>query len=70
MQSAIEPAKAHSIGAASVRNSGHFGTAFYFTRMAADAAASETPSGSGASGIERAGEADRQRAAGDMGPVR
>jgi LDH2 family malate/lactate/ureidoglycolate dehydrogenase len=37
MQSAIERAKAHGIGAVSVRNSGHFGTAFYFTRMAAEA---------------------------------
>ena len=37
MLSAIERAKAHGIGAVSVRNSGHFGTAMYFTRMAAAA---------------------------------
>lgn len=37
MRSAIARAKAHGIGAVSVRNSGHFGTAFYFTRMAAEA---------------------------------
>ena len=35
MGSAIERAKAHGIGAVAVRNSGHFGTAMYFTRMAA-----------------------------------
>jgi LDH2 family malate/lactate/ureidoglycolate dehydrogenase len=37
MESAIERAKAHGIGAVAVRNSGHFGTAMYFTRMAAAA---------------------------------
>ena len=37
MQRAIAAAKAHGIGAVSVRNSGHFGTAMYFTRMAARA---------------------------------
>ena len=35
MESAIERAKAHGIGAVAVRNSGHFGTAMYFTRVAA-----------------------------------
>ena len=35
MNQAIEAAKAHGIGAVAVRNSGHFGTAMYFTRMAA-----------------------------------
>ena len=35
MQDAIRRAKVHGIGAVSVRNSGHFGTAMYFTRMAA-----------------------------------
>lgn len=35
MVAAIEAAKAHGIGAVAVRNSGHFGTAMYFTRMAA-----------------------------------
>lgn len=35
MSEAIARAKAHGIGAVSVRNSGHFGTAMYFTRMAA-----------------------------------
>lgn len=35
METAIEAAKAHGIGAVAVRNSGHFGTAMYFTRMAA-----------------------------------
>lgn len=35
MQDAIRRAKIHGIGAVSVRNSGHFGTAMYFTRMAA-----------------------------------
>ena len=34
---AIARAKAHGIGAVSVRNSNHFGTAMYFTRLAADA---------------------------------
>ena len=37
MASAIERAKAHGIGAVAVRASGHFGTAMYFTRMAAGA---------------------------------
>jgi len=34
---AIRRAKAHGIGAVSVRNSNHFGTCMYFTRMAAEA---------------------------------
>lgn len=37
MSHAIALAKAHGIGAVAVRNSGHFGTAMYFTRMAAQA---------------------------------
>ncbi|MEM7531187.1 MAG: Ldh family oxidoreductase [Chloroflexota bacterium] len=37
MQEAIARAKAHGIGAVAVRNSGHFGTAMYYTRMAAQA---------------------------------
>ncbi|MBI3506635.1 MAG: Ldh family oxidoreductase [Proteobacteria bacterium] len=37
MGMAIARAKAHGIGAVSVRNSNHFGTAMYFTRAAADA---------------------------------
>ncbi|ETX26478.1 Ldh family oxidoreductase [Roseivivax isoporae] len=37
MARAIRAAKAHGIGAVAVRNSGHFGTAMYFTRMAAEA---------------------------------
>lgn len=37
MQRAISMAKDHGIGAVAVRNSGHFGTAMYFTRMAAEA---------------------------------
>lgn len=37
MVQAIRAAKAHGIGAVAVRNSGHFGTAMYFTRMAAQA---------------------------------
>ncbi len=37
MSMAIAAAKRHGIGAVSVRNSGHFGTAMYFTRMAAEA---------------------------------
>lgn len=37
MDQAIAAAKAHGIGAVAVRNSGHFGTAMYFTKMAADA---------------------------------
>lgn len=35
MRRAIRAAKRHGIGAVAVRNSGHFGTAMYFTRMAA-----------------------------------
>lgn len=35
MREAIRAARAHGIGAVSVRNSGHFGTAMYYTRMAA-----------------------------------
>ena len=35
MTTAIQLARAHGIGAVTVRNSGHFGTAMYFTRMAA-----------------------------------
>ncbi len=35
MGEAIAAARAHGIGAVAVRNSGHFGTAMYFTRMAA-----------------------------------
>ncbi len=35
MDQAIAAAKAHGIGAVAVRNSGHFGTAMYFTRQAA-----------------------------------
>jgi LDH2 family malate/lactate/ureidoglycolate dehydrogenase len=34
---AIRRAKAHGIGAVSVRNSNHFGTCMYFTKMAAEA---------------------------------
>ncbi len=37
MTEAIGAAKRHGIGAVAVRNSGHFGTAMYFTRMAARA---------------------------------
>ena len=37
MRQAIDRAKQHGIGAVAVRNSGHFGTAMYFTRMAAEA---------------------------------
>lgn len=37
MDQAIRAARAHGIGAVAVRNSGHFGTAMYFTRMAAEA---------------------------------
>lgn len=37
MAEAIARAKDHGIGAVAVRNSGHFGTAMYFTRMAAHA---------------------------------
>jgi LDH2 family malate/lactate/ureidoglycolate dehydrogenase len=33
---AIERAQAHGVGAVSVRNSNHFGTCMYFTRMAAE----------------------------------
>jgi LDH2 family malate/lactate/ureidoglycolate dehydrogenase len=35
MREAIAAAKAHGIGAVAVRNSGHFGTAMFFTSMAA-----------------------------------
>lgn len=37
MEDAIRRAKAHGIGAVSLRDSGHFGTAMYFTLMAARA---------------------------------
>ncbi len=37
MREAIERAKRHGVGVVAVRNSNHFGTAMYFTRMAADA---------------------------------
>jgi len=37
MDDAVSRAKAHGIGAVAVRNSGHFGTAMYFTRQAAQA---------------------------------
>lgn len=37
MEDAIARAKAHGIGAVGLRNSGHFGTAMYFTLMAARA---------------------------------
>ena len=37
MTEAIRAAKTHGIGAVAVRNSGHFGTAMYYTRMAAEA---------------------------------
>lgn len=37
MTHAIDLSKQHGIGAVAVRNSGHFGTAMYFTKMAADA---------------------------------
>ena len=36
MRHAIALSKDHGIGAVAVRNSGHFGTAMYFTKMAAD----------------------------------
>ncbi len=39
MADAVSRAKAHGIGAIAVRNSNHFGTAMYFTRMAAAAGA-------------------------------
>ena len=35
MREAIGRARAHGVGVVAVRNSGHFGTAMYFTRMAA-----------------------------------
>ncbi len=35
MTQAVRAAKAHGIGAVAVRHSGHFGTAMYFTRLAA-----------------------------------
>ena len=37
MESAINRARQHGVGLVSVRNSGHFGTAMYFTRMAVKA---------------------------------
>lgn len=37
MSHAISLSQDHGIGAVAVRNSGHFGTAMYFTKMAADA---------------------------------
>lgn len=37
MQEAIARARVHGLGAVAVRHSGHFGTAMYFTRMAAQA---------------------------------
>ena len=37
MKHAITWSRDHGIGAVTVRNSGHFGTAMYFTKMAADA---------------------------------
>lgn len=37
MEQAIARARKHGIGAVAVRNSGHFGTAMYFTRLAARA---------------------------------
>lgn len=37
MEEAIERAKKHGVGVVSVRNSGHFGTAMYYTRRAAQA---------------------------------
>ncbi len=37
MVKAVELSKEHGLGAVAVRNSGHFGTAMYFTKMAADA---------------------------------
>ncbi len=37
MTHAIKLSKDHGIGAVAVRNSGHFGTAMYFTKMTADA---------------------------------
>ncbi|MCV0428730.1 MAG: Ldh family oxidoreductase [Roseibium sp.] len=37
MSEAIRRSKAHGVGVVSVRRSGHFGTAMYFTRMAAEA---------------------------------
>ena len=37
MTHAIDLSKSHGIGAVAIRNSGHFGTAMYFTRMAAQA---------------------------------
>lgn len=37
MTHAIGLSKKHGLGAVAVRNSGHFGTAMYFTKMAADA---------------------------------
>lgn len=37
MDEAVRRARAHGIGAVGLRNSGHFGTAMYFTRRAAEA---------------------------------
>ena len=37
MEEAVRRAKVHGIGAVAVRNSNHFGTAMYYTRMAAQA---------------------------------
>lgn len=39
MRQAVALAREHGVGAVAVRNSNHFGTAAYFTRMAADAGA-------------------------------
>jgi len=36
VEEAIRRAKRHGVGAVGVRNSNHFGTAMYFTRMAAE----------------------------------
>lgn len=37
MKRAIDLSRTHGLGAVAVRNSGHFGTAMYFTKMAAEA---------------------------------
>ena len=37
VQEAVARAKAHGVGAVGVRNSNHFGTAMYYTRLAAEA---------------------------------
>jgi LDH2 family malate/lactate/ureidoglycolate dehydrogenase len=39
-EDAIRRAKAHGVSAVAVRNSNHFGTCMYYTRMAAETAAS------------------------------